>query len=193
MFSLAQLIPFRIVTAGEMPLRHSNGKYPTEWFGWYNSSGPEIYLCPQRIEGAIAKLREQKQVLRDLEENEAKKVLYAIVVIHLLAHAIMDASNQLTSEGTLQKYKNRYQNIVDELGLLIEESFANMITIEYFLSLAAEANDPNDVAVLGAVKEFMSIQPLPYKFGLTQFSMFRPDWREWREKKRKCNIYCEKS
>lgn len=82
MFSLAQLIHVYLKEPKEMPNPPISGDYPTELLGCYfssqeNSPDPVIYLCPERIENAAVSLKIDK------------KVLYAKVLIHELAHAIM--------------------------------------------------------------------------------------------------------
>ena len=105
----------------------------------------------------------------------------------MLAHAVMDVSNRLNKDGVLYKYKNENKNtfqfIKDESDILMEESLANMITLWYFESFDKEAIVPNETAAFGTIKEYISIQPMPYKFGLTQFNLLQPDWRIWRKRK----------
>ena len=175
MWALAQQMPIWMVKPEEMPKQKNNGTYPPEWFGYYDSNGPRICLCSQRIKAAIKPLQ-KKGIHID------EKLLYAYVIIHLLAHAVMDASNRLDDDGKLYKYENKCQRVLtDDADILMEESIANMIALSYFASFMAEAIAPDAKMAFDTVKEYMSIQPMPYKFGLTQFYLLLPDWRMiWR-------------
>lgn len=184
MWTLAQQMPIWIVKPNEMLLQDNNGEYPPEWFGYYNSNGPEIFLCPQRIKEAIEPLQE-----RGIHIDE--KLLYAYAIIHMLAHALMDVTNRLHADGVLYKFENKCQFIEDEADILMEESLANMITLWYFESFWKEAIAPNAKVAFDTVREYMFIQPMPYRFGLAQFNLLQPDWRIWREHKRSLKIYLE--
>ena len=128
--------------------------------------GPMIYLCPKRIEACVTK-------------NLSKTVLYALVLIHEFAHAMMDETNILC--------ENKEENIVcskahpikeleiDELYM--EEALANMITLQYFENESSCIKD--------AVRSFMKEQPAPYQFGIQLYDTNdkQIDWREWRKYK----------
>ena len=171
MFSLARLIHVYLKEPKEMPKPPISGEYPTELLGCYipslqeNDSTPVIYLCPERIENAADRLKIDK------------KVLYAKVLIHELAHAIMDPTNEL--EGTkLKSKKGNELKTKSDADVFMEESLANMITLQYFDA----AKDINDVNDFEQVKSFMEKQPEAYKFGIEQFQLCT-DWREWRNNK----------
>lgn len=178
MWTLAQQMPIGIAKPEEMPMQDTDGIYPPEWFGYYNSIGPVIYLCPTRIKEAVEPLRKN-----GIHVDE--KLLTAYVIIHLLAHAVLDASNRLDADGKLHKYDNKCQRVLtDDADILMEESIANMITLSYFDSFMKETKTSDAKMAFDTVKEYISIQPMPYKFGLTQYYLLHPDWRKiWHEHK----------
>lgn len=69
----------------------------------------------------------------------------------------------------------------------MENSLANMITLQYFEKLGQP-----DVVRYGEVREFIELQSLPYKFGLDQYDILKPDWRPWREAKRNTKFIKDK-
>lgn len=171
MFSLTQLIPVYLKEPKEMPKPPISGECPTELLGCYfssqeNSTTPEIYLCPERIEEAARK------------KNIDKKVLYAKVLIHELAHAIMDSTNELEGEKLKSKKDNELKTKSDA-DVFMEESLANMITLQYFEAAKSIIGEKD----LEQVKSFMEKQPEAYKFGIEQFQKLHTDWREWRNNK----------
>ena len=170
MLTLAKHISIILVDDQNMPKSPIKGEYSTESLGCYFSLGqfdypqPSIFLCPQRITEAAKS--------KDIDE----KVLFAKVLIHELAHAIMDPTN-IFEYGTL-KPKVSEQKLVSDADVFMEESLANMITLQYFDA----AKDINDVNDFEQVKSFMEKQPEAYKFGIEQFQLCT-DWREWRNNK----------
>lgn len=173
MFSLTRLIPVCLKEPKEMPKPPISGEYPTELLGCYfssqeNSSTPVIYLCPEEIEKAAR------------NKNIDKKVLYAKVLIHELAHAIMDSTNELEGENLKSKKDNELKTKSDA-DVFMEESLANMITLQYFEAAKSIIGEKD----FEQVKAFMEIQPEAYKFGIEQFQKLHTDWREWRNNKSK--------
>ena len=173
MLSLARKMPISLKEPKEMPQPPIIGEYPTEYLGCYKSSlreenypYPVIYLCPKRIEDTADRLKIDK------------KVLYAKVLIHELAHAIMDPTNELEGENLKSKKDNELKTKSDA-DVFMEESLANMITLQYF-EAAKSIIGENDFE---QVKSFMEIQPEAYKFGIEQFQKLHTDWREWRNNK----------
>ena len=127
---------------------------------------PIILLCPQRIEAAandIFKILQSTAEPADI--NICRKVLYAIVLIHEYAHAMMDYTNVLEMGNTLidkpDFVKDGSHKKKSENEKYMEESLANMITLQYF-----EATDKNNIKI---VEAFMEQQPTPYKFGIEQY------------------------
>ena len=201
--SLARKILFGIADENKMLASGMTEVYPSiGYFGYYNSIDPSIVLCPKRIDAAVETLQNKEGVLKGLSnKEEARKVLYAIVIIYLLAQAILDSTNQLSSDsksgypypsGQLCKKeengKQLYEKIEPESYLLMEKSLANMLTLNYFdeYSKRFKKCDFNEV------REFFSIQLDAYKFGLVQYDYLKPDWRLWRACKKNLKIFCEK-
>lgn len=112
--------------------------------------GPHIVLCPENIEDAAS----------DSNLKDKKELLYLIVLIHELAHAMMDKNH--VSLNSL------FSNAM-------EESLANMITLQWFDAL----NRSN----YHKVKSFVETQPKIYKFGINQFQA-GVDWTKWRDSKK---------
>lgn len=107
--------------------------------------GPHIVLCPENIE----KLSKVTKI--------PFKVLFSKVLVHELAHAMMDNSKNLPS--TLE-------------AKAMEESLANMITIEWFKEYASEDEK--------YVKHFIdNWQSSIYKFGIWQ-DKIDATWDDWR-------------
>jgi hypothetical protein len=61
---------------------------------------------------------------------------------------------------------------------LMEESLANMITLQYFDQLGKP-----ELVRYGEVREWIDLQALPYRFGLDQYDILKPDWQAWRKAK----------
>lgn len=172
MLTLMKRISILLVDSKNMPESPIKGEYPTESLGCYFSVGqfnypqPAIFLCPEKIEEAAR------------NENIDKKVLYAKVLIHELAHAIMDPTNELLNNGIL-KQKVFGQILGSDADVFMEESLANMITLQYFEAAKSRIGE-NDFE---RVKSFMEKQPEAYKFGITQYEKLHTNWREWRNNK----------
>ena len=180
MFTLLKRIPIWLVTEDEFKSKsHVEDKNSTEYLGCYvslsseNNNLPLIYLCPERI----MKAAEMQKM--------APKILYAIVLIHELAHAIMDPTNNLNDFGTLSKVGQ--QPIKSEADNFMEESLANMITLQYFDAVKGRI-DNDDYSV---VKEFMKLQPPAYKFGIAQHEHINTDWKDWRNNKSTIKFWAE--
>lgn len=166
-----------LVDPKNMPESPIKGEYPTESLGCYFSIGqfnypqPAIFLCPERIEEAAR------------HKYIDKKVLYSKVLIHELAHAIMDPTN-IFKNGTL-KTKVSEQKLVSDADVFMEESLANMITLQYFGAAKSIIGEED----FEQVKSFMEKQPEAYKFGITQYEKLHTDWREWRNNKSKMEFW----
>ena len=201
MLSLAREILFGIADEDEMLESRIAEDYPSiGYFGYYNSEQPHIVLCSKRIDEAVETLQNQEHVLRGFPTKEdARKALYAIVIIHLLAQAMLDSTNRLSLEKgdripTVQLCKKEegkkmlYEKIEPESYLLMEKSLANMLTLNYFneYSKRFEKCDYKEV------REFIFHQPDAYKFGLIQYDYLKPDWRLWRDAKSNLKIFCKK-
>ena len=171
MLSLTRKMNISLKEPNEMPEPPIVGEYPTESLGCYipslqeNYPYPVIYLCPKRIIDAADRL--------DID----KKVLYAKVLIHELAHAIMDPTNELEGEN-LKSKKDIEPKTKSDADVFMEESLANMITLQYFEAAKSIIGEKD----FEQVKSFMEIQPEAYKFGIEQFQL-QTDWREWRNNK----------
>ena len=83
-------IRLRVVPENNMPFgnskpdcSYSKQEFPTEYFGYYDSYSEEIVLCPERISKAPAELEKQHRHISSRE-------LYVVVLVHALAHALMD-------------------------------------------------------------------------------------------------------
>lgn len=186
MFSLLKQIPIWLVEECQMPESPIKGEYPTESLGCYfslhtwNYGLPVIFLCPKRIDAAANCLKNRKGL-----ENISTAVLFAKVLIHEFAHAIMDPTNKLDHNGIL--IKTGQPRIKSEADTFMEESIANMITLHYFAALK-EKIDNDDYSI---VKEFMNLQPDAYKFGIAQYERIKTKWRSWRDNKSSIKFWAE--
>ncbi len=153
---------------------------PTDLLGYYmhrntsfrdeNWNEPIIALCPERI-------------IPLAKNNEELNTLIAKVIIHEYAHAMM------ANDGDIKR---------DEFYHWMEDSLANMITLQYFDECK---NFDHDFAYVRSsfnpydfVKEFISKQPSSYKFGieldrsnaafLEKFAKLKI-WELWRDYKNK--------
>ena len=150
-----------------------------EYLGYYDSYNAEIVLCPERISKRADKLLRQNRHITTRE-------LYVVVLVNALAHALMDPTK---AEGKSNQYQPLITTInkFTEREVLMENSLANMITLQYFEKLGQP-----DVVRYGEVREFIELQSLPYKFGLDQYDILKPDWRPWREAKRNTKFIKDK-
>jgi hypothetical protein len=150
-----------------------------EYLGYYDSYNAEIVLCPERISKRADKLLRQNRHITTRE-------LYVVVLVNALAHALMDPTK---AEGKSNQYQPLITTInkFTEREVLMENSLANMITLQYFDKLGKP-----EVVRYGEVREFIELQSLPYKFGLDQYDILKPDWRPWREAKRNTKFIKDK-
>jgi len=118
-----------------------------ERFDGQECRGPHIVLCSDNIN----KFAEEIGISIDL--------LYKIVIVHELAHAMMS--------------KNRTNPFSDFEAQAMEESLANEITLEFFYK--------HDNANFIKVHEFIEFhQPAIYQFGIRQFNV-GANWTKWRD------------
>lgn len=150
-----------------------------EYLGYYDSYNAEIVLCPERISKRADKLLRQNRHITTRE-------LYVVVLVNALAHALMDPTK---AEGKSNQYQPLITTInkFSEREELVENSLANMITLQYFDKLGKP-----EVVRYGEVRELIELQSLPYKFGLDQYDILKPDWRPWREAKRNTKFIKDK-
>ncbi len=126
--------------------------------GYYKRSdeslceSPHIVLSPENIKNAAKDFDNQ---------DEAFKVLMAKVLVHEIAHALMD-------HFTPEHYDN-WPNTLEAKAM--EESLANRITLEWFQKVDKDNYD--------IVKDFIKSQPTIYQFGIEQYDA-HVDWRKWR-------------
>lgn len=150
-----------------------------EYLGYYDSYNAEIVLCPERISKRADKLLRQNRHITTRE-------LYVVVLVNALAHALMDPTK---AEGKSNQYQPLITTInkFTEREVLMENSLANMITLQYFDKLGKP-----EVVRYGEVRELIELQSLPYKFGLDQYDILKPDWHPWREAKRNTKFIKDK-
>ena len=169
----------------QIRLRTVSNEYIPEYYfsmenlGYYDSYNTEIVLCPERISRQSAKLFRQNKHITSRE-------LYVVVLVHALAHAFMDPTKSEEKSYTYQPIIMT-ENGFSEREVLMEESLANMITLQYCDQLSKP-----EVVRSGEVKEFIELQSLPYSFGLDQYDILKPDWRLWREAKKTTKFIKEK-
>ena len=172
-------IKLRVVPEDNMINPFNKADFSMEYFGYYCSYNSEIVLCPERISKAPAKLKKHHC-------NITSRELYVVVLVHALAHALMDPTKSEEKSYAYQPIITT-QNGFSEREVLMEESLANMITLQFFAKLGKP-----EVVRYGEVREFIGIQPLPYRYGLDQFDILKPDWRLWCEAKRTTKFIKEK-
>jgi hypothetical protein len=161
--------------------RENGGVPGSEWLGFYSSNFPiigrhipAIGLCPERLMG--------------LAENEDELVIFiAKVLVHEFAHALMDP-------GEGYDYPNK-----DDFYVWMEESMANLITLQFFGDLGHHRLPPRlagapraqrkfahaiaEVDVLSTVRTFIQQQPPPYRLALDLEREGVRSWQKWRDKK----------
>jgi hypothetical protein len=161
--------------------RDAEGTPGSEWLGFYSSNFPiigrhipAIGLCPERLMG--------------LAENEDELVIFiAKVLVHEFAHALMDP-------GEGYDYPNK-----DDFYVWMEESMANLITLQFFGDLGHHRLPPRlagapraqrkfahaiaEVDVLSTVRTFIQQQPPPYRLALDLEREGVRSWQKWRDKK----------
>ena len=161
-------IPIKLVEEKELPNNPIKGEgISPDTLGAYCSCDekekPIILLCPNKILEATK------------NDTERAKLLCKIVLIHEFAHAFMDPTNWKSEKEFAPLQKNQCQKITSDADSFMEESLANMLTLQYFNEMANNEVDQ--------VKEFIAkCQPPIYKFGITQLELIT-DWKEWRDYK----------
>ena len=119
-----------------------------DWLAFYATSSciydkPHICICPERMEGAISYMN---RVLG--KQVQMKKFMYAIVLIHEFAHAVMDKPNP----------KLRYL----EEAYFIEEPLANVVALKYTEAFKQAERCPEGVHLNDIAKLFIKDQIYPY-------------------------------
>ena len=109
--------------------------------------GPHIVLFPENIEKTA-----EKQELKE-------ELVYLIVLIHEMAHAMMDKKRTEGSKRSL-------------FAQAMEESLANRITLEWFKKYEEKS--------FNQVRKFIENQPTIYNFGIKQHNA-NVDWTKWCE------------
>ena len=123
--------------------------------------GPHIVLGPEEIEKSAK------------EKDIPFHVLFSKVLVHELAHALMDKYRE--GSGEQLQYTDKTANWPFSLeARAMEESLANKITLDWFRKYAP---DPEDFK---KVKEYIEKQPAIYKFGIYQ-DKIDANWKKWRE------------
>ena len=168
-------IRLRTVSDENMPA----GYFSMEYLSYYDSYNAEIVLCPERIS-------ETPEVLQKHHCDLTSRELYIVVLVHALAHVLMDPTKTEGKSGQYQPLIT-IMNGFTERDELMEESLANMITLQYFDQLGKP-----EVVRYGEVREWIDLQALPYRFGLDQYDILKPDWRPWREAKRNSKFIKDK-
>ena len=122
-------IPIKLVEENELPDNPINGEgISPDTLGAYCSCDkkekPIILLCPNKI--------------LEVTKNDIKraKLLCKIVIIHEFAHALMDPTNWNSEKKFAPLRKNQCQKITSDADSFMEESLANMLTLQYFKELS---------------------------------------------------------
>ena len=122
--------------------------------------GPHIVLCPENI--------------RQIEQayHIPFKILMAKVLVHEIAHALMDRYRIIDGNGIqYTNPKENWSNTVEAKAM--EESMANAITLFVFRKYANEDYK--------YVRHYIdNMQSAIYKFGLWQEQIYA-DWNKWRD------------
>lgn len=172
MSELKKFIPIFLVDGATMPeefngekIKHGNMEYLGVYFsqgdGKFCNSHPCIYLCPERIEKAKI----------SLSTND--KLRYAIVLIHELAHSLMDPSNYPTVDDDGFVFPRKCNNFIKPEDYHInEEKWANRIMLNYIQRV--ENNK------YGYAEEFTRNQPDGYKLAADAVP---EGWRDWYKEK----------
>jgi len=152
-------------------------KPSTEWLGFYSHSNrimgietPSIGLCPERI-------------IKCINTDEELCIAIAKVLIHEFAHAAM------------KDHPNANYTPRDEFYHWMEESMANVLTLEYFHRYNMEFRGryhskfedksarlreaTTIITPFNFVKTFISQQPPNYLLGLDLFQYGFYDWKMW--------------
>ena len=147
-----------------------------ETLGFYKSEERKIYICADRI------IRTAKEL------KLSEEILFYVVYIHELAHAAMDDS--------LDAYEDPYRDasyyltdtkresgedyvpfsLSDQCSIFMEESLANMITLNY---LSWYSKISKDKKFYNVASVFVKQQSPMYALGQDQFDA-GVDWSKWR-------------
>lgn len=164
------------------------------------------FSCDDKNEPII--LLYPKKLLEAAERHKIPaRLLCKTVIIHEFAHALMDSNNWKSETDFAPRQKNQCQKITSDARRFMEESLANMLTLQYFTEIAENAKKNAENAVKSKnedlknaandlehdakekadeaekVKEFIdNHQPHIYQFGITQFEL-KTNWKEWRDYK----------
>ena len=107
-------IKLRVVPEDNMINPFNKADFSMEYYGYYESYNSEIVLCPERISKAPAKLKKHHC-------NITSRELYVVVLVHALAHALMDPSKTEEKSYAYQPIITT-QNGFSEREVLMEES-----------------------------------------------------------------------
>ena len=163
LFKLPILLRFKDIQHSEIWKSQDWGKEYEDYIpqrpvlGYYSShdedgcEGPHVVLCPVNIE------KEVKKAKKDINPEIDEQLMYQIVLIHELAHAMMD-KNHVSLNSLFSR--------------AMEESLANMITLQWFKKF--------DHSNYEKVESFIKTQPEIYKFGINQFEA-GVNWEKWRD------------
>ncbi len=123
-------------------------------------TGPHIVLCPENI----------RQITQAY--HIPFKILMAKVLVHEIAHALMDRYRIVDGDGI--RYINPEENWPNTVeAKAMEESMANAITLFVFRKYANEDYK--------YVRHYIdNMQSAIYKFGLWQEQIY-VDWKKWRD------------
>lgn len=170
-----EYIPIKLVRWKDLPKISPKGDKPTndkiispDILGAYRSwdakeKKPIILLCPSKI------LKEANKLDMDA------KLLCKKVIIHEFAHALMDPTNWKSETDFAPLQKIDPQKRTSDARRFMEESLANMLTLQYFKEVAKEEFDQ--------VEEFITYhQSSIYQFGVHQFKL-NTSWEKWRDYK----------
>ena len=171
-----EYIPIKLVRWKDLPKISPKGDKPTndkiispDILGAYRSwdakeKKPIILLCPSKI------LKEANKLDMDA------KLLCKKVIIHEFAHALMDPTNWKSETDFAPLQKINPQKKTSDARRIMEESLANMLTLQYFTEIAKKSETKK-------VKKFIeNNQPSIYQFGVHQFKL-NTSWKEWRDYK----------
>lgn len=163
-------IPIKLVDEKELPDDpiKEDGTISPDTLGTYRSwddeqQKPIILLWPDKI----------LEVAKDIDMDA--KLICKKVIIHEFAHALMDPTNWKSEKDFAPQQKNQGPKITSDADRFMEESLANMLTLQYFNEVAKEE--------FLQVKDFIAKrQPAIYRCGITQFEL-NTDREKWRDHK----------
>ena len=197
----------RFAKEDELPKAEVGDLPSMEYFGYYDSKENQIILYPERIKNAM-ELFEKKgvHVTRQVATSQPVTtfyVLYGMVFIHALSHAVLDRTNKIAEKGSIVKCDYQYQNIDPDLlseekekqqvilAQFMEESVATIMTLYYYSKVNQQYER--------VLREWLSYLPQEYKIGLEQFDMLNNNGSDlienycaaWRGRKKALKIYWE--